>query len=304
MNACSLALIAVVAVGCGRSGTAAEGLAGHAAASSAPTPTGLSPTVGPRPPASRSADVTVAAQAPFAITSVERLDAEPRERDAVGAFELAYTVKPRIGAPDQPDVRARVTCRIHEHALVVEPPPEVLRRTADETRFTTYFRPDPFAVEPADCEIAFQYRGESVGKACLRRHAIFDGSCSDDRLGRTVAGLALTESELHVRDGTLAGSAVVTVDAERTGHAAWARCEDGGRVVASREATPVPALDGMPAGTSKYVQLTADLAERLEIARGRCELGLVAAGGEQVARFCVANHRAYAGPCAPSLGTP
>jgi hypothetical protein len=294
MNAWRLALLAVA--GC--AGDPAE-LAGRAAPASAPAITVQPAAAALRPP--RWIDVTMAPGAPFAIVRVERLDPAGAGRPT-GAFDVAYTVKPHIGQPARPDVRARVTCRIHELSLVVEPAPEEFHRTTDETRLTTYFQPDPFTALPGDCEISFQHRGASVGEACLREGGIFDGGCREDRGPRPeVTGVAMSEVELAVQDGTASASAVLTVEAARTGHAARVRCEDGARVAASA-ASPLPALDGMAPGTSRYVHFTAELAARIGSARSRCEVAITAGAGELLARHCVSGRRADAGPCAPALG--
>jgi hypothetical protein len=211
-------------------------------------------------------------------------------------------VRPHLGAPAHPDVRARVTCRIGELALVVEPAPEEVFRRSAEARLATYFRPDPFDVAPGDCEVAFLYRGAPVGEACLHEAGVADGGCRDDLAPRAAAaGVAMTEVELAVRDGVLSASAVLTVETSRTGHAAHLRCDDGGRVAAAPAPSPLLALDGMAPGTSRFVQLTADLAAGIGGARSRCEVAITA-GGELLARHCLSGHHVEPGACVPALG--
>ncbi|HSK04162.1 MAG TPA: hypothetical protein VK932_23070, partial [Kofleriaceae bacterium] len=219
-----------------------------------------------------------------------------------GAFDVAYTVRPHIGAPAHPDVRARVTCRIRELALAVEPPPDEIFRSSGEARLATYFRPDPFDAAPGDCEVAFLHRGVPVGKACLHEAGISDGGCVLDAASPApVAAAAMTEASLSVRDGRVSASAVLTASATRAGHAARLRCDDGRHVAAAPEPSPLPSLDGMAPGTSRYVQLTAELAARIGSARSRCEVAITA-GGLELARHCLSGQRAEPGACTPALG--
>ncbi len=294
----ALRVVLILAVGCAAERVDVGELAGRAVPAPAPAI-----VAAPEPPA-RAVDVTMAPGTPFTIRQVERLDRRGGGRTEPGAFDVAYTVRPHLGGPAQPDVRARVTCRVHDLALAVEPAPEELLRASGETRLTAYFRPDPFTAEPGDCEISFQYQGASVAKACLCGPRVFDGGCRDDRAPRpAVAGVEMREAELAVQDGVVSASAVLTVGAERTGHAARVRCEAGGRVAADREATPLPALDGLAPGTSRHVQLTAELAARIGGGRSRCEVA-IAAGAEVLGRYCVSDRGAEAGACAPALGSP
>ncbi len=301
------AVLLIAVAGCAGDRVDVGALAGRAGSTEVPAIAAVPAASGapdaPAAPATpRAVDVTVTAGTPFAILRVERLEPAGGGRPAPGAFDVAYTVRPHIGAPAQPDVRARVTCRIHELALVVEPAPEEVLRGSGEMRLSTYFRPDPLATAPGDCEVAFLYRGAPVGQACLHEAGISDGGCRD--LGAPLAavtGVAMTEAELAVRDGMVSASAVLTVGATRTGHAARVRCDDGRRVASAREPSPLPALDGMAPGTSRYVQLTAELAARFGDARSRCEVAITA-GGEVLARHCVSGRHAEPGPCAPALG--
>jgi hypothetical protein len=286
----------ILAAGCAADRVEVADLAGRAA----PAPRAIGADEPER--GGRMIDLAMAPQTPFSIVQVERLDPAPGGQPVPGAFDVAYTVRPHIGKPAQPEVRARVTCRIHELSLAVDPAPEEVLRGAGETRFTAYFRPDPFEVPPGDCEISFHHRGAPVAIACLRGGVATDGGCDGAPPRAPGPGIAMSEVELGVRDGIVSGSAVLTVGAARTGHAARVRCEDGGRVAAAREASPLPALDGVAPGTSRYVQLTAELAERIGGARSRCEVAIAAGRGEVLARYCVANGRAAAGACAPALG--
>ncbi len=309
----SRVVLLIAVAGCAGDRVDARALAGRAAPAEVPRVGALAGRTGPAevptagatqrlaeaPSAPGTADVTVAEGTPFVIRRVERLGSPG---GGLGAFDVAYTVRPHIGAPAHPDVRARVTCQIHDLLLVVEPAPEEIFRGSGEARLATSFRPDPFDAAPGDCEVAFLYRGAPVGKACLHEAGISDGGCLADGAPRAaVSGVAMARTELAVRGGVVSASAVLTVSATRAGHAARLRCDDGGRVAAAPEPSLLPALDGIAPGTSRYVQLTAELAARIGSARSRCEVAITA-GGSEIARHCLSDQRAEPGACTPALG--